>query len=345
MALDTVAPQPLRFALHPQAPKSQGKSEVAQKVMPTLGEEIKRRREERNITLTDVSESTRISVRFLKAIEADNFTVLPGGIFTRSFIRAYAKEVGYSEDEAMTLYNRHVLAQQTAEQQAAEQEAMAGGKKKSSSNNVSILQADAPPLRPKQPKQKTKPMAPATQTNWSTILIGLGIVVILGILVTVLIRQLNQAQENKDKQARNAAMQKSMEPEPANNATSSPISGQETPATGTTSTQPDTTAPPAVNSGDDLQVKLEASTGDCWVRFQADDAPSEQTIIKQGQTQAVPPAKSAVKVTYGNRQSLKVIINNREATLPETLPKFKGQIIISRDTLSTFFQPQAATPQ
>ena len=105
------------------------------------------------------------------------------------------------------------------------------------------------------------------------------------------------------------------------------------------------TTPPAVASNDDLQVKLEASTGDCWVRFQADDAPAEQTIIKQGQTQAVPPAKSAVKVTYGNRQSLKVIINNREATLPETLPKFKGQIIISRDTLASFFQPQAATPE
>ena len=41
--------------------------------MPTLGEELKRRREERQITLTDISEATRIGTRFLKAIEADNY--------------------------------------------------------------------------------------------------------------------------------------------------------------------------------------------------------------------------------------------------------------------------------
>ena len=159
--LDTRTPQPIRFALHPQAPKMQGKSEVAQKVMPTLGEEIKRRREERNVSLNEVSESTRISVRFLKAIEVDNFAVLPGGIFTCSFIRAYAKEVGLPEEEAMTLYNRHLVEQQASEQQAAEQAAMASGQKKPSANNVSILQADSPPIRPKQPKQKPKPMVSA----------------------------------------------------------------------------------------------------------------------------------------------------------------------------------------
>src|ERR1051325_8623662 len=76
--------------------------------MPTLGEELKRRREARNISLNDISEATRIGIRFLKAIDSDNYTVLPGGIFTRSFIRAYAKQVGMNEDEAMSLYNEQV---------------------------------------------------------------------------------------------------------------------------------------------------------------------------------------------------------------------------------------------
>src|ERR1043165_4034880 len=76
--------------------------------MPTLGEELKRRREERNVTLTDISEATRIGTRFLKAIETDNYSVLPGGIFTRSFIRAYAKKVGMDEDEAIGLYQQQV---------------------------------------------------------------------------------------------------------------------------------------------------------------------------------------------------------------------------------------------
>src|SRR6185369_7671648 len=76
--------------------------------MPTLGEELKRRREERDITLADISEATRIGTRFLKAIETDNYSVLPGGIFTRSFIRAYAKQVGMDEDESISLYQQQV---------------------------------------------------------------------------------------------------------------------------------------------------------------------------------------------------------------------------------------------
>ncbi|HSO76886.1 MAG TPA: helix-turn-helix transcriptional regulator, partial [Blastocatellia bacterium] len=76
--------------------------------MPTLGEELRRKREERAITLAEISESTRIGTRFLKAIETDNFSTLPGGIFTRSFIRAYAKQVGMDEDEAIALYQQQV---------------------------------------------------------------------------------------------------------------------------------------------------------------------------------------------------------------------------------------------
>src|SRR5215469_7240526 len=72
--------------------------------LPTLGEELKSRREERGKTLFAISESTRIGTRFLKAIEENRFSVLPGGIFTRSFIRAYAREVGMDEVEAIARF-------------------------------------------------------------------------------------------------------------------------------------------------------------------------------------------------------------------------------------------------
>jgi len=84
--------------------------------IPTLGEELKRKREERGKTLSGISETTRIGTRFLKAIEENRFSVLPGGIFTRSFIRAYAREVGMDEAEAIA---RLV-------QESAPDEAMAG---------------------------------------------------------------------------------------------------------------------------------------------------------------------------------------------------------------------------
>ena len=61
-------------------------------------------RETRGIALRDISEQTRISMRYLEAIESDDYRRLPGGIFNRSFIRAYAKFVGYDEAQAIDEY-------------------------------------------------------------------------------------------------------------------------------------------------------------------------------------------------------------------------------------------------
>lgn len=70
----------------------------------SIGEKLRLAREARGIALRDISEQTRISMRYLEAIESDDYKRLPGGIFNRSFIRAYAKHVGYDETEAISEY-------------------------------------------------------------------------------------------------------------------------------------------------------------------------------------------------------------------------------------------------
>jgi cytoskeletal protein RodZ len=55
-----------------------------------VGEALRRERTRKQLTLEDVSASTRISARFLKAIEAEDFAQLPGLIFARNFVRQYA---------------------------------------------------------------------------------------------------------------------------------------------------------------------------------------------------------------------------------------------------------------
>jgi len=72
----------------------------------SIGEKLRLARETRGVALRDISEQTRISMRFLEAIESDDYRRLPGGIFNRSFIRAYAKFIGYDEQEAMDEYAR-----------------------------------------------------------------------------------------------------------------------------------------------------------------------------------------------------------------------------------------------
>src|SRR5918992_3673450 len=74
----------------------------------TIGERLRSAREERGIPLREISDQTRISVRYLEAIEANDYKRLPGGIFNRSFVRAYARCIGYDEKEAMEGYTRYM---------------------------------------------------------------------------------------------------------------------------------------------------------------------------------------------------------------------------------------------
>jgi cytoskeletal protein RodZ len=72
----------------------------------SFGEQLRLAREARGVTLRQISDQTHISIRYLEAIESDDYKQLPGGIFNRSFIKAYAKHIGYDEKEAVEGYMR-----------------------------------------------------------------------------------------------------------------------------------------------------------------------------------------------------------------------------------------------
>jgi cytoskeleton protein RodZ len=75
-------------------------------VMPSFGENLRREREMRAVTLEEMSETTKISIRLLRALEQERFAELPGGVFTRSFIRAYAQYLGLDEEHVLSEYKR-----------------------------------------------------------------------------------------------------------------------------------------------------------------------------------------------------------------------------------------------
>ena len=72
--------------------------------MESLGARLKRERERQKITLDDVATSTKIGTRMLKALENDHFDQLPGGIFNKGFVRAYARHLGMDEEQAIADY-------------------------------------------------------------------------------------------------------------------------------------------------------------------------------------------------------------------------------------------------
>ena len=74
----------------------------------SLGKQLRRAREARNLSLREISDQTRITMRHLEAIESGEYKHLPGGIFNKSFIKAYARSVGFDEQKALDIYAREM---------------------------------------------------------------------------------------------------------------------------------------------------------------------------------------------------------------------------------------------
>jgi cytoskeleton protein RodZ len=62
--------------------------------MASFGESLRRERELRGVSLREIADHTKISTRFLQALEEDRLDVLPGGVFQRAFVRQYARYLG-----------------------------------------------------------------------------------------------------------------------------------------------------------------------------------------------------------------------------------------------------------
>src|SRR5438552_15430673 len=69
--------------------------------MGDFGLALKAAREERGISLRQIATATKISIAALEALERNDFSRLPGGIFSRAFVRAYALEVGLDPEQTV----------------------------------------------------------------------------------------------------------------------------------------------------------------------------------------------------------------------------------------------------
>jgi len=82
------------------SPPQGGASELA-----SFGEELRREREIRGISLKEIADATKISKRFLDALERNDHNTLPAPVFTRGFVREYARYVGLSAEDMVNRYN------------------------------------------------------------------------------------------------------------------------------------------------------------------------------------------------------------------------------------------------
>jgi cytoskeleton protein RodZ len=74
---------------------------ASEKQQIDFGAKLRSARERSGLSLRVIADTTRISVRALEALERNDITHLPGGIFSRGFVRAYARQVGLDPEETI----------------------------------------------------------------------------------------------------------------------------------------------------------------------------------------------------------------------------------------------------
>ena len=86
-------------------PDQEPQAQQAASELATFGEDLRREREIRGISLKEISDATKISKRFLEALERNDHKTLPAPVFTRGFVREYARYVGLNAEDLVNRYN------------------------------------------------------------------------------------------------------------------------------------------------------------------------------------------------------------------------------------------------
>jgi len=278
----------------------------------TLGQELRRRREAKGIELQDISNATRVAVRFLRAIEEDDFASLPGGLFTRSFIRTYARHVGMDEEEAISRYY-----EQTG--QARED-------------------------IPRYPFT-TVAAERARSIFWTRVVIALFVAGVLALggyggwhywqregrswLERWELKRATSVTTEEQEPARTPAVSSKPSSEVVSAAPPS-MNAEETAAAAAPAL-----VPPQVSTP--LEIRLEA-TDNCWISVQVDDEPKpRQEMLRAGDVRTFTPQKQ-VRLSVGSVPALKVTINGHPAQLPSVGHVARG-VIITPENARQFLTP------
>jgi cytoskeletal protein RodZ len=212
--------------------------------MATLGQQLKQAREEKNISLQEIAESTHISIRFLQAIENDAYDVLPGGVFNRAFVRKFASKVGFDEEQAVNLY----------QEQWQEQ----GGGEPERGSQLGVEDFES------------------RQTTGNGLLLSFVALVVIGSLAYAAYQYFTPAApDSGGSAAAGVSVSPSVTPTPE--ATATPSSS---PSPGGSPTPSPT--PQALAGA--MRVLLSAPLEDVWVSVKADDKDAEPMLLRAGQS-------------------------------------------------------------
>jgi cytoskeleton protein RodZ len=306
--------------------------------MGSFGDRLKKEREQRSISLDDIALSTKIGTRMLRALEEEKFDQLPGGIFNKGFVRAYARHVGLDEEQAIMDY---MAALGENQQRLMPQEAPA------------VAKSQPVPERQSNPTPDTQAL-PA-EIPWGLLALGL----LLAALVFATWSYYHRSRSDETSAATpppaiqttgvasnnsgKASQQIPTVPVDANKAPSTPI-----PTTDKPGPQPAPVAQAALHGPASSQqampgaftvlLKVNDDAEECWVSIMADGQPAVEVTLTAPYEKSI-QAKTEIIVKAGNVGALDILFNG------EKLPPQGGYGTVRTLTFhSDGLQPPAPRP-
>lgn len=89
--------------------------------MSNLGQILRSKREEQGLTLKDAEDVLSIRVKYLEALEQENFAVIPGDVYTKGFLRNYANYLGLNAEEMVQKYKDILASREKIETEIIEE--------------------------------------------------------------------------------------------------------------------------------------------------------------------------------------------------------------------------------
>lgn len=268
----------------------------------SLGARLRGAREARGLSLRELSDQTRIARRYLEAIEADDHKELPGGIFNRSFIKAYAKAVGFNEAEAVSAYT------EVARAHGEEPDELP------TSRQHSRIYMDGDNAR-------------------SPIVTALLSLVILAIISLGIYAGLHYYQR------RNADATAAQTGAPAA-ATTNPGATNQTPNAAQNPTAPSAANGETTAAASGLNVQIKARGEDVWLRTRMDEESNSDGILAADQVRDFKPAERlSVQFSKSKASAIEVTINGRPAIIPtDAKGKPLVELLITKDGYEQLLQ-------
>ncbi len=244
----------------------------------SFGEELRRERIIRDISLEEISQATKISVRLLKALEDSNVRILPAPTFTRGFIRAYARHLGIDPEEKVNAYLSD----------------LAGESKE--------------PSLPKKARPRSRFFRGRRSTAGTIVGVVIAVLLVLGMIASP---------DRRQKLARTTATQRLVAPPKASPVVlkNVAISNEPTPALRQpaavlppvrpevrVASEPSADAPA-------ISLVLEFAE-DSWTKLEADGRTVLNGVVRHGQTRRF-AARSGFRISLGNAGGVRISVDGR----------------------------------